>query len=66
MNLDPIDAREFAKARRPRRNPAACQWRQLLRLSILAAFALGLVSLTINPGPVMTAAAVAAQGPDPV
>jgi hypothetical protein len=61
MTLDPIDAREFARARPPRRNPAACQWRQLLRLSLLVAIAVELISVSINPSRMMTASAEVAH-----
>jgi hypothetical protein len=66
MILDPIQANEFARARPRRRNPAACEFRPLLRLSILVAIAIGLVSVTINPGRVMTAGAESTQGGDRV
>ena len=41
MILEPIKASEFAKARPRRRNPAACQLRPLLRLSVLVAVGIG-------------------------
>ncbi|HUO55369.1 MAG TPA: hypothetical protein VMU18_11540 [Rhodoblastus sp.] len=67
MILEPIDARDFARGRRPfRKSPAACQGPQLLRLAILVALALVLVSLTLNPGRMMTAGAEVAQGFDRV
>jgi hypothetical protein len=66
MILEPIHAGEFAKARRPlRRSPAACQWPQMLRLAFLVAIALGLVSLSLHPGPVLTAGAEISQHLDP-
>ncbi len=66
MNLDPIQASEFVLARPRRRNPAACEFRPLLRLSILVVIAIGLVSVSINPSRVMTAGAEATQGADRV
>lgn len=66
MILEPIQASEFAKARPRRRNPAACQLRPLLRLSVLVAVGIGLVSVTINPTRVMTAGAEAAQAANSV
>lgn len=66
MILEPIQASEFAKARPPRRNPAACKLPPLMRLSVLVAVGIGLVSVTINPGRVMTAGAEAAQGANSV
>ena len=66
MILEPIQASEFAKARPRRSNPAACQWRPLLRLSVLVAVGIGAVSVTVNPGRVMTAGAEAVQGANSV
>ncbi len=66
MVLEPIQASEFALRRPRRRNPAACEARPLLRLSLLVAIAIGLVSVSINPNRVMTAGAEATQGADRV
>jgi hypothetical protein len=62
MVLDPIQASEFALQRPRRRNPAACELRPLLRLSLLVAIAIGLVTVSINPSRVMTAGAETTQG----
>lgn len=61
MVLDPIQASEFVLARPRRRNPAACEVRPLLRLFLLVAIAIGLVTVSINPSRVMTAGAETTQ-----
>ncbi|MGO8737757.1 hypothetical protein [Rhodoblastus sp.] len=66
MILDPIKASDFAQARPRGRNPAACQLRPLLRLSLLVAIAIGLVSVTVNPSRLMTAGAETARNANPV
>jgi hypothetical protein len=56
MIQEPINAEEFAVSPRPwRKSPAACGWRQLLRLAMLMAIGFGLASLTLNPGRVLSA-----------
>jgi hypothetical protein len=41
--------------RRHADSPAACRWQQFVRLVMLMAIGFGLVSLTLNPGKVMSA-----------
>lgn len=56
MILDPINVQNFSQSRRRlRKSPAACQWSQLLRLILLVAIGLGLMSLTLNPSRILSA-----------
>jgi hypothetical protein len=65
MILEPIDAQEFARARRRLpKSPAACQWPQLLRLFLLVSVGLAVISLTFDPGRMMAAGSQAAIPPN--
>ncbi len=56
MIQEPINAQDFAVApRRRRKSPAACGWRQLLRLALLMAIGFGLASMTLNTGRILSA-----------
>jgi hypothetical protein len=56
MIQDAIKSEEFfVERRRHADSPAACRWQQFVRLVMLMAIGFGLVSLTLNPGKVMSA-----------